>query len=373
MNRAIKKHVMILGAYGNFGRHISFALAKNNMKLILCGRSHKKLAGLAEKIKLKYPKAAIIIANIDVNKKLLSQLNNLNPEIVINTCGPFQNANYNIIEACIKNKIHYIDLADSREFVANIGKFDRAAKNSGIMVISGAAVLPGLSSAVIEHYKKQFHRIEELYFGISLGANIPRGLANIKAILSYVGKPLKPWAGSREKIYGWQDIYKQKYPIIGKRWMANCEVPDLDLLPQLYNIKSIHFSGGVEVPGIHFTLFLLSWLVRIGLPIKLAKYAKIFAKISSLFDCFGSSDGGMHMIIKGKDKQGNDKQVKWFLIAQNGSGLHIACVPSIILAKKLINGEIKNSGAVPCIGMLDLEEYMQELKNLDVKQIEEIA
>ncbi len=81
-------------------------------------------------------------------------------------------------------------------------------------------------------------------------------------------------------IEGWQDIYRQTYPEIGNRWMANCDIPDLDLLPSHYKINEIHFSAGMESRFLHFSIWLTSWLVRLKLPIKLAKHAKFLLKLS---------------------------------------------------------------------------------------------
>ncbi len=203
---------------------------------------------------------------------LLRQLQLLRPEVVINTCGPFQNADYGAAEACIAAGIHYIDLADGRDFVTNITKLDNEARRRHVAVISGASTVPALSSAVIEHFRPQFAAIDSLTFGIAPGQKAERGLATTQGILSYVGKRLKPCPDG-EKRYGWQDLYRQAYPEIGTRWRANCDIPDLDLLPAKYGIKRIRFSAGMEVSLIHLGLWALSWAVRLGLPIDLPRHA----------------------------------------------------------------------------------------------------
>jgi hypothetical protein len=119
--------------------------------------------------------------------------------------------------------------------------------------------------------------------------------------LGYVGKKLKPCAGYETR-YGWQDLYLQAYPEIGNRWMANCDVPDLDLLPARFGIKRIRFSAGMEISAIHFGMWLLSWGVRLGFPIDLPKHAAALLKTSNWFDRFGSADGGMHVILEGSDR-----------------------------------------------------------------------
>ena len=362
------KKVLILGGYGNFGWRISRLLVKNKIPIIIAGRNHKKIDQLINNLKSEYLNSHIQGATLDIDIDLENKIKIYKPNIIINTCGPFQDKDYKIAEICIKNSINYIDLADGRDFVCNITSLNQKAKDNNILVMSGASTVPGLTSAVIEEYKNEFSTIDSLVFGIAPGQKAQRGLATTKAILSYVGKPLKPYIGSGDKdIYGWQDLYRQEYPEIGKRWMANCDIPDLDLLPKYYNIKSIKFSAGIENTFLHLGLWAISHLIKMGLNINFAKFAKPMLKISEYFDIFGSADGGMHIIINGKDQNGNLYQRKWFIIAKNSCGPYIPTIPAVIIVKKIINNELNLKGAYPCINMITLTEYLNELRDFDVK------
>ena len=360
---------LILGGYGNFGRRIATALAKSSFPIIIAGRSEEKASQLAHNIKNEYPDAQVDFAIFDVNKQLSENLEKLSPKVVINTCGPFQLCDYSVAETCIKHQSHYIDLSDGREFVTGISSLNDKAREAGVMVISGASTVPGLSSAVLEKFKDEFTKIESLTYGISPGQKANRGLATTKAIMTYVGRPLKPFAGHK-KAYGWQDIYKQTYPEIGNRWMANCEVPDLDLLPERYGIKSIQFSAGMELTFMHLGIWLMSWCVRLGLPLNLPNRSAWLLKASNWFDVFGSPDGGMHMVIKGLDKKGNAKTINWFIIAKEGDGPQIPTIPSIVLAKKIISDELTMTRATSCVGLVTLDEYVYELSDFHVQYFE---
>lgn len=352
--------ILILGGYGNFGKRISIALAKDDIPIIIAGRNEEKARQLAGELNTEF-------AVFDVNKDLGTQLKQLKPKAVINTCGPFQDADYSIAKICIANGVHYLDLSDARDFVVGITELDEAAKKAGVLVVSGASSVPGLSSAVMEKYKDEFSEIDYLKFGISPGQKADRGLATTQAILTYLGKPLKPSYGSEKIRYGWGDTYCQEYPEIGKRWVANCDIPDMDLLPQKYGIKEIKFSAGFENRFLHFGTSFAAWLVRIGLPLNLPKFAKPLLTISHWFDIFGSSDGAMHMIISGKDKERNPYQRKWFIIAKDGDGPQIPCIPAVILAKKLCSTEFYDTGAKACLGMISIEEYMHELSEFNIQ------
>jgi hypothetical protein len=365
--------ILILGGYGNFGWRICRAMAKDNIPFIIAGRNEEKAEALSAKLKDEYPNAQIDTSIFDVNKELDEKLQSLKPTVVINTCGPFQAADYSVAKKCIKAGIHYIDLADGRDFVKDITQLDQEAKANNVLLVSGASTVPGLSSAVLEKYKSEFSEIDSLIFGIAPGQKAPRGLATTQAILTYVGKPLKPFAGSGKNAYGWQDLYRQKYPELGTRWMANCDIPDLDLLPERYSIKSIRFSAGMENSLLHLGIWAISWLVRLGIPLNLPKHAKFLWKASTLFDIIGSEDGGMHMIITGKDSDGNARTRKWFIIGKKNEGPNIPTIPAIVLAKKLYHKSLDLKGAHPCVGLVSLEEYMEELKDFSITQHTEVG
>lgn len=366
MNRVNK--ILILGASGNFGSKIAKALAKKNNALILAGRKTECLLALQKDLLAAYPHASIDVAVFDIAQTLDQQLKQLRPYVVINTCGPFQGADYSVALNCVRLGIHYIDLADGREFVNGIHQaLDKEAREKGCLVVSGASTVPCLSSAVIEYFKDEFSEIDSLDFGIAPGQKSDRGLATTQAILSYVGKPLKPIWGSEQVSYGWQNPHRQRYPELGLRWLANCDIPDLDLLPQQYGIKHIRFAAGIENSLVHLGLWALSWAIRLGLPIHLERYAPSLLKLSHAFDRFGSNDGGMHVIIKGKDYEGKDLTIKWFIIGKEGDGPYIPTVPAIVLAQKLVEHRLDKIGAMPCIGLITLEEYLSELNDFNIQ------
>lgn len=93
-------------------------------------------------------------------------------------------------------------------------------------MVSGASTVPCLSSAVLDYYGQKLSKINSLKYGIAPALKSDRGLAITEAVLLQLGKPLKSIAHSRKRFYGWQKLYRQKYPVIGKRWMASCDIPD---------------------------------------------------------------------------------------------------------------------------------------------------
>ncbi len=353
--------VLILGGYGNFGKRIATALSRHNVPVIIAGRNLSKAQALAAQL----PNARA--AAIDIRNDLAAALMRERPSVVVHTCGPFQGADYAVARACIASGVHYVDLADGRDFVTGFRGLDAEARAAGVTAISGASTVPGLSSAVIEHFKPGFSQLDAMDFGIAPGQRAERGLATTQGILSYAGQKLKPFAGHPAP-YGWQDLRRMKLPGMGTRWLANCDIPDLDLLPETYGLKDIRFGAGLEVGVLHFGLWALAWGVRLGLPLNLKAWAQPMLKISNIFDPLGSDIGGMFVDLSGLGLDGRPKRVRWAIVAGSGDGPQIPCVPAILLARRLHEKSPGiAAGAGPCVGLITLEDYLAELERFDIR------
>jgi hypothetical protein len=51
-------------------------------------------------------------------------------------------------------------------FVCQISKLDSSAKRNKVLIISGASLIPALSSAVLEEFRNEFSEVDSLVYGI---------------------------------------------------------------------------------------------------------------------------------------------------------------------------------------------------------------
>ncbi len=366
MTKQIQR-VLILGGYGNFGSVIASVLAKEpDIQLVIAGRSLHKAQVFAQGLNATHPVQA---CQIDVEGDLAPVLSELCPSIVIHTCGPFQQRNYAVAQASIDAGAHYIDLADGREFVEGISALDEQAQRAGVMVVSGASSVPCLTSAIIDHYLPTFSALHELDYGISTAQKTTRGLATTAAILGYTGKPFTTRInGTSTRIYGWQGLRARKYPGLGWRLLGYCDVPDLALFPKRYSsLKTIRFYAGLEIPLLHLMLWGLSWTVRMDLVRRLQRYAAIMLHMSFWFDWLGSANSAFHMHLTGTDAVSqHSKTIRFELIARSGDGPHIPCMPAILLTRQLLAQQHLPRGAMPCMGLVSYDAYLDALKTLDI-------
>jgi hypothetical protein len=85
------------------------------------------------------------------------------------------------------------------------------------------------------------------------------------------------------------------------------------------------------------------------------------------FERFGSGRSAMFVTLRGRDAAGRPKRVTWELVAEAHDGANIPCMAAVALRGKLARGEIAQRGAMPCVGLLTLDEYLGALHPLKVR------
>lgn len=267
------KKVVVLGGYGNFGKRIVESLVGiDELTIYVAGRSQDKALKCIEYLPVN-SKARLKPLVIDIfAADFEEQIKSLSPYLVIHTSGPFQGQDYRVPKACIASGAHYIDLADDRRFVCDITELDQYAKDNGVVVVSGASSVPGLSSTVIQHYRDQFDTLTSIDLSIAPGNKAERGLATVEAILSYTGHPISVFKnGDWQNIYGWMDSKTNNFGgFVGKRHLANVDVPDLELFPKHYNVEQrVTFQAGLELTFLHQAMVFMAALAKQGVVKKL--------------------------------------------------------------------------------------------------------
>ena len=72
------------------------------------------------------------------------------------------------------------------------------------------------------------------------------------------------------------------------------------------------------------------------------------------------------MWCSGLDSNNNPAQRVWYLTAENNHGPEIPCTPALVLARKLVRGQISIRGAVPCLGLMTLSDFADEMTGFDI-------
>ena len=276
--------------------------------------------------------------------------------VVVDAAGPFQGGTHRLARTAIAAGLHYVDLADARDHVAEFAALDGAAKAAGVVALTGASSTPALSNAALDALTAGWSQVDRVDIALSPGNRAPRGLSVVRAILSYAGRPVRVFSGGVwQSQPGWGMTVRRTLPGLGRRWLSLAETPDLDIVPQRFRVtETVVFRAGLELPILHLGLWTASLPVRAGLLRSLAPLARPMRALAALLERFGTDRGGMVLEATGRDGQGRAIRATWSLIAEAGDGPTVPTLPALAILRALASGHLHQAGASACVGVLPL-------------------
>jgi hypothetical protein len=343
--------ILVIGGYGGFGARLSRRLLAAGHEVVVAGRNARKGAAFSARL------ASCEAVVADRTNGIGMAMARVRPDLVIDAAGPFQGSGYTVPEACVAMRIPYLDLADARGFVAGIDGLDKAAKAAGIAVITGASSEPALSGAVARKLAEGMDAVAQVEIVISASNRAVGGASVARAILSYVGKPLRLWRGRRWGVgYGWQELRCERFEVAGqpvlRRRVALADVPAHDLFPaMLPGRPAVTFRAGTELGFQMVALWLASWPVRWGWAGSLEAAARWLIPLQRLTRRVGSDRSAMSVTLRG-----GRVERRWTLVASKGDGPEIPVLAAAILAEEILASRVA-PGARDAASLLTLDQF----------------
>ena len=160
--------VVVYGAYGHTGRFVVAELRRRGLRPILSGRDTGKLSSLG----MQYPGLALRPAAVDEPVALDRAL--AGAVAVINCAGPFASTSAPVIEAALRARIPYLDVA--AEIEANLDTFERftdRAREAGVVVLPAMAFYGGLGDLLATAAMGDWPTADEISIAYGLDSWLP--------------------------------------------------------------------------------------------------------------------------------------------------------------------------------------------------------
>ncbi|KQY90107.1 MULTISPECIES: SDR family oxidoreductase [unclassified Brevundimonas] len=353
--------VLVVGAGGVFGSRLCEGLLRNGFEVVVAGRDPARAEGAAARLRAAFPDGWVEAAVMDTATLTAGDLAATGAAIVADAAGPFQGAEPGTARAAISAGMSYVDLADGRDFVAAFPALDAAAEAAGVVALTGCSSTPALSNAVLDRLTEGWREVVSVEAAISPGARAPRGLSVMRAILSWLGRPVRVFEGGIWTTRaGWSGLHRRDFGAAGRRRVSLCETPDLDLLAERFRPgERAWFLAGLEPWPAHIGAWALGLLVR-GFRFDPVPLAKALVAMSGWMSVFGSDRGAMRVEAYGVDGQGRAARTVWRLVAEPGEGPATPGLPALAAIKAIAAGRVA-PGARACVGVLSLEDIVAEM------------
>ncbi len=363
MNPPLK--ILLVGGYGTFGgRIVELLESEPRLILIVAGRSMANAEAYCRT--RNSAKARLVPASFDRDADVAAQLRAQKPDILIDASGPFQaygDVPYRLIEACIAERVNYLDLADGSAFVAGVATFDKAAQAAGIFVLSGVSSFPVLTAAVVRRLSSDMTRVETIRGGIAPSPFAGVGGNVIRAIAGYAGQKIDLRKDGRSAT-GRPFTEHMRYTIapagrvpLRSTLFSLVDVPDLVALAELWPEAKAIWMGAGPVPEIlHRALIACAWLVRVGVLPSLSFLAPLMHAATNRIR-WGEHRGGMFVAVEGIGTDGAPLKRSWHLLAEGRDGPLIPSMAVEVIVRRFLDGRAPMPGARAAVRELELDAY----------------
>ena len=171
----MSNNFLLYGANGYTGQLICKMLNDYGIKPILSGRRKEALEPMAAALNTSFH-----VADLEDNAVLDAALKDVS--LVLHAAGPFKRTARPMIEACLRNKKHYIDITGEIGVYEMAKKYDDAAKKAGIMIMPGVGFDVVPTDCIALFLKNEMPDATELKLAFaSLGGRLSHGTATTMA------------------------------------------------------------------------------------------------------------------------------------------------------------------------------------------------
>lgn len=160
-------HWMIYGAYGYIGRLIAEAAVRQGLKPVVAGRDFDKIRQLGDSLGLEWRCFSLDLPPTDYDL--------LNIRLVLNAAGPFSSTASPMIQACLKQRIHYLDITGELDVLEASFTYHQAALTAEICLISGVGFDVAPTDCLARILSDRMPDAEHLEMAISLEGGLSPG------------------------------------------------------------------------------------------------------------------------------------------------------------------------------------------------------
>ncbi|MFZ4057519.1 MAG: saccharopine dehydrogenase family protein [Ferruginibacter sp.] len=328
---------LLYGANGYTGQLISALAASFNLQPILAGRNSAALQSLGEKLNLPW-------VAFDLEHKQTIQQHIKGIKVVIHAAGPFQRTAKNMIEACIAEKVHYIDITGEINVFELAKSYHQQAVETGVMLMPGAGFDVVPTDCMAAYLKSKLPDAQQLLLAFaSKGGGLSHGTAT--TMIMGLGE------GGAARKNG--KIVKEPLGKIGKSITFGDETFFMMSIP--WGDVSTAFTT-TQIPNINTLTSVKKWIYNI---LKLQILFNPFLKLSMVRNYFQRRVNAMpagpsteklkksYSLIWGE--VGNAAGEKRSASMRVANGYSLTAYSSLLIAKKIIEGNFKPGYQTPAL------------------------
>lgn len=344
------KNFLIYGANGYTGELVTRFAAERGLKPILAGRNAEKIEALANQFEMPFR-----VFSLEDSEKTDEALQEV--EFVLHCAGPFSITSAPMVEACLRNKKHYLDITGEIAVFEAMAARDKAAKDAGIMIMSGVGFDVVPSDCLAKYLKEKLPSATNLTLAFYGLGRISHGTQATMTMNVGRGGAIR----KNGEIVNVPSAWKTREINFGEFKKTGVTIPWGDVSTAFYSTGIPNIEVYTIVPEAQLTLLKLSryagWLLATS-PIQ--------SILQSQIPQGGPNDeerekGKTFLWGEASDEQGNKVEARQF----GPEGYTLTALTALKISEKILDGNFCTGFQTPakCYGadlILEIESVTRE-------------
>ena len=140
--------LLIYGANGYSGRQVVDAAIKRGLQPVVAGRSVQQIAAIGKQLGLEY-------RAFDIGDPAALETGLAGIAVVLHCAGPFSATALPMLDACIAQRIHYLDITGEYHIIEDVATRDADLRAAGVMAMCGTGMDVVPSDCLAAHMKRR--------------------------------------------------------------------------------------------------------------------------------------------------------------------------------------------------------------------------
>ncbi len=232
--------VLIIGGMGRIGSRVaSDILTHTAAKVYLTGRTVTH--DVIPKPLRPFPAGRIETCRLELEQTDQLQALVKGKDLVVHCAGPFHFRQGKVLQACIEQRVNYVDVSDHRSFYQTIQPLKAAVQQAGITAIINTGVFPGISNSLVKLACERCDRPDTIHLSYVVAGSGGAGLTVMRTTFLGLRAPFLAWRdGQWQTVEPYTEREKLDFPPpynrAGVYWF---DMPETLSLPQSFPVRSV--------------------------------------------------------------------------------------------------------------------------------------
>ncbi|MCH7700384.1 MAG: saccharopine dehydrogenase NADP-binding domain-containing protein [Planctomycetes bacterium] len=363
--------VLVVGGTGYFGTLLIRELLEfTTGRIVIGGRDLRRLRRARRRIDSRV-RERVSVEVVELNNVRSVDRAVAGAAVAICAAGPFQTLPGTLLSSCLAHGVHYIDLADDRDFVNRARRMvgDHSPAGKLPVVCTGFSTIPALSGILAGILAKKFDAVESIETQLAPGNRAPRSRGTVASLLSSVGRPFDIWReGSRQTVIGWSEPRAFDFPPpVGTRTGFLVNAPDYDIFPETFGTQCVTFRVGSELRFLNGMVSGLAWLTRRRVVSDWPRWSGALYRAMGSLGILGHDHGALGVKVCGQRK--GIRVAAQACIVADHHGTRVPVMPAVIMVEALLANRIATEGLMPVDSWLTREQLELECNRRSLRLI----